>query len=195
MKELVFATNNRNKLKEADQILRDRVVVLNLDDIGCREEIEENETTIEGNALLKARYVSRNYDMDAFADDTGLEVYALNMEPGVFSARYAGEPSNAESNIRLLLSQMQGKSKRNARFRTVIALMLDGKEHLFEGIIEGQITEEVKGNSGFGYDPVFIPNGSDKTFAELSAPEKNAISHRGIALRKMAEFLESKKLL
>ena len=195
MKELVFATNNRNKLKEADQILDDRVVLLNLDDIGCHEEIEESEKTIEGNALLKAKYVHQNYKMDAFADDTGLEVYALDMEPGVFSARYAGEPSNAENNIRLLLSRMQGIKERKARFRTVIALILQGKEHLFEGIIDGRIAEEVSGNSGFGYDPIFIPENSQKSFAEMSSLEKNSISHRGIALRKMADFLETQKLI
>jgi XTP/dITP diphosphohydrolase len=162
-----------------------------LSQAGIHEEIPETAQTIEENAVLKARYIFNHYNFDCFADDTGLEVEALNNAPGVYSARYAGEQKSSEDNINKLLAELNGKTNRNARFKTVIALILNGKEYLFEGIINGRIANEKRGEKGFGYDPVFIPNGYEKTFAEMSTSEKNNISHRAIAVQKLAKFLST----
>ncbi len=186
--ELVFATNNAHKLEEVSAMLKD-VRILSLKEIGCTEDIPETAETLEGNALLKARYIVEKYGKNCFSDDTGLEVEALNGAPGVYSARYAGESQNSEANMQKLLVEMAGKSNRKARFRTVIALILDGKEYLFEGEVRGVITEERRGAEGFGYDPVFLPDGYTKTFAELPLSEKNIISHRAKAVAKLIEFL------
>lgn len=190
-KKLVFATNNSHKLQEVSKILGDNLELVNLHDINCQEDIPETADTLEGNALLKARYIKEHYGFDCFADDTGLEVEALNNAPGVYSARYAGPGHDAQANMRKLLCEMEGKENRKARFRTVIALILDGKEYLFDGIINGVITAEKKGESGFGYDPIFIPDGYTQTFAELGDDIKNTISHRALAVHKLAEFLSS----
>jgi XTP/dITP diphosphohydrolase len=189
--QIVFATNNPGKLAEAQKIISSGIQILSLKDIGATGEIPETADTIEGNARIKARFVFENFKLDCFSDDTGLEVEALNGRPGVYSARYAGEDSNAEANMDKLLSELKGKTKRKARFKTVIALIYKGEEHLFEGIINGSIAEEKKGNQGFGYDPIFIPEGFDQTFAELSSEIKNNISHRAIALEKMGAFWDS----
>ena len=189
MIELVFATNNKNKLKEAEAILPESYLLLNLDDAGCNGEVEETEDSLTGNALLKARYVLENSSFSCFADDTGLEVDALNGAPGVYSARYAGTPANSDANIDKLLKEMEGKSNRTARFKTIIALILNGEEHLFEGTVEGRISEARQGEYGFGYDPIFIPEGYTQSFAEMDSKEKNAISHRGRALANMCTFL------
>ncbi|NBH90214.1 non-canonical purine NTP diphosphatase [Parabacteroides distasonis] len=190
-KKLVFATNNSHKLQEVSKILGDNLELVNLHDINCQEDIPETADTLEGNALLKARYIKEHYGFDCFADDTGLEVEALNNAPGVYSARYAGPGHDAQANMRKLLCEMEGKENRKARFRTVIALILDGKEYLFDGIINGVITAEKKGESGFGYDPIFMPDGYTQTFAELGDDIKNTISHRALAVHKLAEFLSS----
>ena len=191
--ELVFATNNSHKLSELQQILGNNIKLLSLSDIGCAEDIPETENTLEGNAALKARYVFDRYGYSCFADDTGLEVDALNGEPGVFSARYAGESKNADDNVEKLLHRMDGITNREARFRTVICLIESGEEHLFEGEIKGTITLSRRGNSGFGYDPVFEPGNCGKTFAEMDIVEKNTISHRGRAVQKLTDFLKHKK--
>lgn len=190
-KKLVFATNNSHKLQEVSKILGDNLELVNLHDINCQEDIPETADTLEGNALLKARYIKEHYGFDCFADDTGLEVEALNNAPGVYSARYAGLGHDAQANMQKLLCEMEGKENRKARFRTVIALILDGKEYLFDGIINGVITAEKKGESGFGYDPIFMPDGYTQTFAELGDDIKNTISHRALAVHKLAEFLSS----
>lgn len=187
--KLVFATNNHNKLKEIKTLLPDSLELLSLQDIACKEDIPETSATIEGNALQKARYVKENYGYDCFADDTGLEVQALNGAPGVYSARYAGEEKNNEANIDKLLQELKDKDNRNARFKTVIALILNGKEYSFEGICEGRILKKRAGEQGFGYDPVFQPEGFSKTFAEMDLQEKSQISHRGRATQKLVEFL------
>jgi XTP/dITP diphosphohydrolase len=188
-KQLVFATNNAHKLEEVRDILRDTYQILSLKDIHCEEDIPETADTLEGNALLKARYVKTHYGLDCFADDTGLEVHALNNAPGVYSARYAGEAKDAKANLRKVLKELEGKEDYSARFRTVIALIKDGKEHLFEGKVKGKLIEEERGATGFGYDPVFIPEGYSKTFAELGADIKNTISHRAEAVNKLKHFL------
>ncbi|MFH2094861.1 MAG: non-canonical purine NTP diphosphatase [Bacteroidota bacterium] len=190
---LVFATHNRHKLQEIRSILDENFIIRGLDDIGCREDIPENKPSIEENALEKARYVYRKYHFDCFADDTGLEVSALDNEPGVYSARYAGEPSDPAKNISKLLGKLAGITYRKARFRTVIALIINGEEYLFEGIVNGEIIQEKKGSDGFGYDPVFIPDGYSQTFAEMTAEKKNSISHRGMAVKKLIDFLEKTK--
>ena len=190
-KKLVFATNNSHKLQEVSKILGDNLELVNLHDINCQEDIPETADTLEGNALLKARYIKEHYGFDCFADDTGLEVEALNNAPGVYSARYAGPGHDAQANMQKLLCEMEGKENRKARFRTVIALILDGKEYLFDGIINGVITAEKKGESGFGYDPIFMPDGYTQTFTELGDDIKNTISHRALAVHKLAEFLSS----
>lgn len=187
--QLVFATNNKNKINEINQLIKAELNLLGLRDIGCFEELPETQDTIEGNALQKAKYVFENYGRSCFADDTGLEVSALNGRPGVYSARYAGEGRSAEDNMNKLLDEMKGVRDRSARFKTVIALVMDGKEWLFEGIVEGEILEEKRGEQGFGYDPVFRPKGYDATFAEMDMELKNRISHRGIAVRKLVEHL------
>lgn len=190
METLVFATNNKHKLEEARQILNGKFVVLSLADIDCHDEIPETADTLTGNALIKARWVKDRYGFDCFADDTGLSVDALGGAPGVYSARYAGPECTPSDNIAKLLSEMKGKSDRKAHFSTVIALILNGEEHIFEGSVDGTIAEQESGDGGFGYDPVFIADETGISFAEMSADEKNAISHRGRAMRKMADFFE-----
>ncbi len=194
MHPLIFASNNQHKIEEVSAILKPfGFNVISLADAGIHENIPETAETIEGNASLKANYIFNHYHFDCFADDTGLEVEALNNAPGVYSARYAGEQKNSEDNINKLLAELESKANRNARFKTVIALILNGKEYLFEGIINGRIATEKKGEKGFGYDPIFIPNGYEKTFAEMTSAEKNNISHRAIAVQKLADFLKLKK--
>lgn len=191
-RKLVFATNNAHKLEEVAAILGDKVELLSLNDIGCQTDIPETAETLEGNALLKSSYIFKNYHLDCFADDTGLEVEALNGAPGVYSARYAGgKGHDAQANMLKLLHELDGKENRKAQFRTAISLILDGKEYLFEGVIKGEIIKEKRGDSGFGYDPVFMPEGYDRTFAELGNDIKNQISHRALAVQKLCEFLQS----
>lgn len=190
MLDLIFASQNENKRKEIQNKIGHSVNLENLHSIGLTGEIPETGSTLEENALIKARFVHQRTHKSCFADDTGLEVEALNGAPGVYSARYAGESKNDENNIEKLLQELSGKNNRNAQFRTVIALILDGKEFLFEGSIKGTITSEKSGHDGFGYDPVFKPNGYNKTFAELSLEEKNKISHRAIAVQKLVNFLK-----
>lgn len=186
---LVFATHNPNKMKEIKELLPDTIDLLSLNDIGCDEDIEETADTIDGNAILKAKYVTENYGYNCFADDTGLEVNALNGEPGVFSARYAGEHKNNDANIAKLLKNLEDKLDRSARFKTVIALSLHEHETLFTGICEGEITKEKRGEKGFGYDPVFLPKNKSKTFAEMNPQEKNEISHRARAFSQLVSYL------
>jgi len=188
--KLVFASNNKNKIKEIQLLVPTFIQILSLEDIGCTEEIPETTDTIEGNSILKANYVTEKYGYDCFADDSGLEVDALNGEPGVFSARYAGEPKNDDNNMNKLLSNLKDKTNRKANFKTVICLNYKGKQHLFTGIINGKIIDEKIGDNGFGYDPIFVANDYTKTFAELSIEEKSNISHRGIAVKQLIEFLK-----
>lgn len=191
LKKIVFATNNAHKLDEIRRIAGSSLDVLSLSYIGCYADIPENENTLEGNALAKARYVKEHFGYDCFADDTGLEVEALSGAPGVHSARFApGTDHDSQSNMAYLLSLMEEKENRKARFRTVIALILDGEETLVDGIVEGEILKNPQGNSGFGYDPVFKPVESDKTFAQMTPEEKNAISHRGRATSKLLKKLK-----
>jgi XTP/dITP diphosphohydrolase len=192
MKQIVFATNNTHKLDEIRKITNDQLQLLSLSDINCNEEIDETGVTLEENALLKARYVKERYGYDCFADDTGLEVEVLDGEPGVYSARYAGEGCHPEENMQKLLSILEGVENRQARFRTVIALLINGEEHLFEGVVNGWIIEEKRGGSGFGYDPIFMPAGYHQTFAELGNDIKNRISHRAQATEKLLAFLLKK---
>jgi len=189
--KLIFATHNQNKLKEVQQLLPDKISLLGLTDLNCTKEIPETGTTLNENAIIKVSYVKYHYDGNCFADDTGLEVEALNGEPGVYSARYAGEHNDAELNMQKLLNNLKGKTNRKAQFRTVIALNIKGKQHLFEGVCKGEILLEKQGNSGFGYDPIFKPEGFDTSFAEMSLEQKGEISHRGIAIAKLIAFLES----
>ncbi|GGD59168.1 non-canonical purine NTP diphosphatase [Muriicola marianensis] len=191
--ELVFATHNPNKIREIQQVLPPHITLLTLEDIGCRTEIPETADSLEGNALLKASFVLENYGYPCFADDTGLEVDALDGAPGVFSARYAGTPKNEAANTEKLLKELQGKTNRQARFTTVIALCYGDETYLFRGEVEGEITEAPKGEKGFGYDPVFRPAGFDKTFAELTLEEKNQISHRARAVAELLEHLGKKQ--
>ncbi|TRZ43639.1 non-canonical purine NTP diphosphatase [Robertkochia solimangrovi] len=190
--KLVFATNNPNKLREVQNLLPESITVLTLEEIGCDEDIPETADTIEGNAAQKAEYVYEKYGYFCFSDDTGLEVDALNGAPGVYSARYAGPQKNAGDNMKKLLEELKGISNRNARFKTVIALRSAEGMQLFPGIVEGVITTEGKGTHGFGYDPVFMPDGYDRTFAELSPEVKNEISHRGRAVRSLTDYLNGK---
>ncbi|MEZ4837719.1 non-canonical purine NTP diphosphatase [Flavobacterium sp.] len=192
--QFVFASNNLNKIKEIQLLLLEEITILSLEDIGCFEEIPETASTIEGNAILKAKHVTEKYGYFCFADDTGLEVDALNGEPGVYSARYAGEQKNADDNMDKLLTNLADKKNRNAQFKTVICLNLNGNQHLFEGIIKGKIINEKRGTEGFGYDPIFIPNGYSKTFAEMPITEKSKISHRGLAVEKLINFLNKIEL-
>ncbi|MEZ4998368.1 MAG: non-canonical purine NTP diphosphatase [Bacteroidales bacterium] len=187
--ELVFATNNKHKIREITDLLDDNFRILGLADLNITEDIPEEAETLEENALFKARYVHERSGLNVFADDTGLEVTALGGAPGVYSARYAGEGKSFDDNIEKLLGAMQGADERSARFRTVIALILDGSEYLFEGTVEGEIIRERRGTGGFGYDPVFLASGHDRTFAEIPLSEKNTISHRARAMRKLLEFL------
>ena len=191
MMKIVFATNNAHKLDEVRQVVGDKFALVSLRECGIVEDIPENELTLEGNALAKARYIYERRGADCFADDTGLEVDALGGEPGVRSARYATDGHDDEANKRLLLERLQGVENRAAQFRTAVALIMGGKEYLFEGIVRGRIATEQHGEGGFGYDPLFVPEGYDRTFAQMSAEEKNAISHRGRAVRKLAEFLQN----
>lgn len=190
MKKIVFATNNQHKLNEVRSMLADKFEILSLVDIGCTEDIPETAETLEGNALIKAQYVAQNYGMNCFADDTGLEVEALQMKPGVFSARYAGEQKNSDDNMNKLLLEMHKIKNRNARFRTVISLIVDGYEKRFEGIVNGTILENKYGEKGFGYDPVFQPKGYSQSFAQLPLGQKNKISHRGLAVKKLTDYLK-----
>lgn len=192
MKKLVFATNNAHKLSEIRAILKDKVEILSLSDINCNVDIPETEDTLEGNSLLKARYVYDHYNLNCFADDTGLEVEALHGAPGVHTARFAGEDKDTNANVDKLLKCLEGEKNRKACFRTVITLIFDGDVEVFEGCIHGEITEEREGNDGFGYDPVFKPERYDKTFAEMGADEKNKISHRGLAVQKLCQYLQDK---
>ena len=189
--KIVFASNNKNKIHEIQSMLPESIQIVSLESIGCFEEIPETADTIEGNAILKANYISQNYGFDCFADDTGLEVDSLDGQPGVYSARYAGEQRNADDNMNKLLEQLLDKPNRNAQFKTVIALNLKGKQHLFTGIASGEITLEKMGTGGFGYDPIFKPTGFENTFAELSLEVKNEISHRGKATKALLEFLKN----
>lgn len=189
--KIVFATNNTHKLEEIRRMLRGSHQIVSLAEIGCHEDIPEEQDTLEGNALQKARYIKQHYGYDCFADDTGLEIDALGGRPGVYSARYAGEVKDSEANMRKVLAEMQGHSDRRARFRTVIALILGNEEHLFEGKVEGEILTARQGSAGFGYDPVFRPDGYDRSFAEMDPDTKNSISHRGEATRKLAAFLNA----
>lgn len=189
--KLVFATNNLNKLKEVQQMLSNSIEIVSLKDINCFEEIDETETTLEGNAKLKADYITNKFGYNCFADDTGLEVDSLDGKPGVYSARFAGEPANSENNMQKLLVELENKTNRKAQFRTAVALNIDNDTFLFEGICKGEILKEKQGEKGFGYDPIFKPQGFSKSFAEMNSEEKNAISHRGMAINKLVEFLNS----
>ena len=190
--KLVFATNNKHKLQEVRDIVGDRVEVLSLSDIDCNDDIPETADTLQGNALIKARYIYEKYGVDCFADDTGLEVEALDGAPGVYSARYAGEECDSEANMKKLLHNLTDKNNRNAQFRTVIALIINGEERLFNGIVKGVIATEKMGISGFGYDPIFIPEGFSESFAQMDASMKNSISHRYRATEELSKFLKEK---
>ncbi|HEU4791252.1 MAG TPA: non-canonical purine NTP diphosphatase [Flavobacterium sp.] len=187
--KIVFATNNANKIHEIQSMLPESIEIISLESIGCYEEIPETADTIEGNAIMKANHITEKYGYDCFADDTGLEVEALNGEPGVYSARYAGEQKSAEDNMNKLLVNLENSTNRNAQFKTVITLNLEGKQYLFTGIAKGEITLEKSGNQGFGYDPIFRPEGYQETFAQLSLETKNTISHRGKATQELITFL------
>ena len=187
--ELIMATQNKNKVKEINALLPASIQVKTLEEIGCLEEIPETQETLEGNAFQKAQFVADKYGVNCFADDTGLEIDALKGEPGVYSARYAGPEKKADDNMNLVLNKLEGVADRKARFRTVIALIIDGVETAFEGIAEGEITKEKSGQEGFGYDPIFRPTGYKETFSELTMKEKNEISHRGRAVKKLVEHL------
>lgn len=191
MKKLCFATNNKHKLAEVSQMLQGKYELQSLQDIGCTVELPEEQDTLEGNSRQKAAYVWEHFNVSCFADDTGLEVEALNGEPGVYSARYAGPHRSDSDNINKLLESLQGQQNRKARFRTSITLILDGKEHQFEGIVTGSIAEGWHGDKGFGYDPVFMPDGHTLTFAQMSAEDKNKISHRGRAIAQLVSFLKA----
>ena len=189
--KLVFASNNANKIKEIQQLVPATIQIVSLQDIGCTEDIPETADTIEGNAILKANYITQKYGLDCFADDTGLEVNALNGAPGVHSARYAGEPKNDSNNINKLIAALENESNKKANFKTVICLNFNGKQSLFTGKINGKIIDEKIGENGFGYDPVFVADGMNKTFAELSMAEKSKISHRGIAVKQLIDYLNN----
>jgi XTP/dITP diphosphohydrolase len=190
MTELVFATNNRHKLEEIQHLLGDKIHLLSLTDIGCFDDIPENQPTLEGNAAEKSFYIYRKFGKNCFADDTGLEIEALGGEPGVYSARYAGEEKSPEANMAKVLEKMAKIKNRKARFRTVISLVIDGREVQFEGIVEGKILTERRGTDGFGYDPIFLPDGFDRSFAEMTIHEKNQISHRGRAVARLVDYLK-----
>lgn len=189
MRKLVFATNNKHKLEEVSSVSQDSIEILSLKDINCFDDIPETADTLKDNALMKAQYIYDKYSYDCFADDTGLEVEALGGRPGVFSARYAGEDQNSERNIKKLLSELEGETNRKAKFRTVVALIENGEIKYFEGIIKGHITNKPVGSSGFGYDPVFIPEGFSQTFAEIGSELKNKISHRALAINELKKYL------
>ena len=189
--KIVFASNNKNKIQEIQSMLPEKIQIISLESIGCFEEIPETADTIEGNAIMKANYISQKYGFDCFADDTGLEVDSLNGQPGVYSARFAGEQRNADDNMNKLLIELTDQSNRNAHFKTVIALNFKGRQYLFTGIASGEIIFEKMGCGGFGYDPIFKPSGYENTFAELSLEIKNEISHRGKATKLLFEFLQN----
>tara|TARA_B110001454_G_scaffold50036_1_gene49152 strand:- start:3129 stop:3704 length:576 start_codon:yes stop_codon:yes gene_type:complete len=189
--KLVFATNNLNKLKEVQEMLPDSIELLSLKDINCFDEIEETETTLEGNAKLKADYITTKFGFNCFADDTGLEVESLDGKPGVYSARFAGEPANSENNMQKLLVDLKHKKNRKAQFRTAVSLNINDEKFIFEGICRGEILTRKQGEKGFGYDPIFKPEGFNKSFAEMTSEEKNTISHRGIAIQKLVAFLNN----
>lgn len=187
--KIVFATHNKHKLNEIKKISKGQLRILSLDDINCHEDIPETGETLKENALIKAKFIINKFKLDCFADDTGLEVETLNNAPGIYSARYAGEKCDSEDNMRKLLNEMKGVENRSARFRTIIALLLNNREYFFEGEIYGDIIDSKRGTNGFGYDPIFVPRGYDKTFGELSADIKNHLSHRAIATQKLVSFL------
>ena len=188
--ELVFATNNKNKILEIKNLIQKNIKLLSLSDIGFKGEIIEDGNSLHENSLIKAKFIRSKYGINCFADDTGLEVHSLNNEPGIYSSRYAGYPINTNNNIKKLINNLERFSNKSARFRTVISLIINENIYSFEGVVNGNIIKEIKGKKGFGYDPIFIPNGYNKTFAELSLKEKNLISHRSIAVNKMIRFLE-----
>lgn len=191
--KLVFATNNTHKLEEVRQMVGNDIEILSLSDIGCHDDIPETAPTLEGNASMKSHFISERYGVDCFADDTGLEVDALDGRPGVHSARYAySDHQDSEANVDKLLSELEGKTDRSAQFRTVISLIIGGKEYLFEGVVRGRITTGRSGSAGFGYDPVFCPDGYDETFASLGSEIKNSISHRARAVNELAQFLNGR---
>lgn len=194
MMKLVFATNNQHKLRELQQILGNSIQLLSLNDIGCADEIPENQETLEGNAAEKAFYIYNKFGFNCFADDTGLEIEALNGAPGVYSARYAGPEKRASDNMARVLREMEKINSRKARFRTVISLVIDEQEQQFEGIVDGEILREARGTAGFGYDPIFRPDGFSESFAEMDAEAKNKISHRGRAVEKLVDYLKNKKI-
>ena len=193
--ELIIASQNQNKLVDFKKILGDKINLFSLSDIGLNQEIPENEKTIKKNAMFKAKFVNTQTGKNVFADDTGLEIDSLNGEPGVYSARYSGVDRNSDKNIELVLRKLKNKANRNSRFKTIISLIIDGKSVNFEGVVEGKITEEKRGSNGFGYDPIFQPNGYSSTFGEMSLKEKNKISHRSIAINKMVQYLKENNLL
>ena len=193
--ELIIASQNQNKLVEFKKILGDKINLFSLSDIGLYQEIPENEKTIKKNAMFKAKFVNTQTGKNVFADDTGPEIDSLNGEPGVYSARYSGVDRNSDKNIELVLRKLKNKANRNSRFKTIISLIIDGKSINFEGVVEGKITEEKRGSNGFGYDPIFQPNGYASTFGEMSLKEKNKISHRSIAINKMVQYLKENNLL
>jgi len=193
--ELIIASQNQNKLVEFKKILGDKINLFSLSDIGLNQEIPENEKTIKKNAMFKAKFVNIQTGKNVFADDTGLEIDSLNGEPGVYSARYSGVDRNSDKNIELVLRKLKNKANRNSRFKTIISLIIDGKSVNFEGVVEGKITEEKRGSNGFGYDPIFQPDGYASTFGEMSLKEKNKISHRSIAINKMVQYLKENNLL
>lgn len=192
MKKLVFATHNKHKLDEVKAVVKNQFEILSLRDVNCWDDIPETAGTLKGNALMKAQYLYDKFGLDCFADDTGLEVEALDGRPGVFSARYAGDENDAEKNMQKLLGELADKTNRKARFKTVIALIEKGQISYFEGIVEGQITKQKSGKTGFGYDPIFQPDGYTHTFAELGDDIKNKISHRALAIHKLSEYLNEK---
>ena len=189
--KIVFATNNPNKLKEIQSLIPREIEIISLKEIGCNEDIPETGDTLEANAFQKAHYIKDNFNYDCFADDTGLEIDELNGDPGVYSARYAGPERNANANMNKVLNELKGKKNRKAQFRTAIALILKGEEHLFEGKVEGYISKDKQGNEGFGYDPIFIPENNIRSFAQMSMQEKGAISHRGRAVKKLVTYLNN----
>lgn len=189
--KLVFASNNKNKIAEIQQQVGSQFQIVSLEDIGCFVDIPETAETIEGNAILKANFVTENFDLPCFADDTGLEIESLNNEPGVYSARYAGEQKNAEDNMNLVLQKLATETNRKAQFKTIISLNINNQQHLFEGIVKGEITTKKSGNQGFGYDPIFQPEGFSTTFAQMTMEQKSVISHRGIAVQKLINFLSN----
>ena len=193
MIKIVFATNNKNKIKEVQKLLPTNIELIGLEDIGCEDDIPETQHTIKGNSIQKVNYINSKYNLDCFADDTGLEISALNGDPGVLSARYAGSERNSKKNIEKVLKNLNNIKNRNARFKTVIALSYKGEILTFEGVCEGVISNEIQGDGGFGYDPIFKPNGINKTFAELSFDEKNKISHRAIAIKKLIDYFNKLK--